>query len=60
MVESKEISDEDIVSLLNPVSKAIHKAEQKLMEVGFDEEVEGFTNRKKAQKKAQAKKVKST
>jgi ATP-dependent RNA helicase DDX49/DBP8 len=48
---SEEISDESIVPLLNPVSRALRVAQQWLLEQGFDEQTETFRKRKKAQKK---------
>jgi ATP-dependent RNA helicase DDX49/DBP8 len=58
MVESNEVKDDDILTLLNPVSKAMHKAEQRLMEVGFEEQAEKHAKRKKVQRKKLQKKTK--
>jgi ATP-dependent RNA helicase DDX49/DBP8 len=58
MVESKEVKDDEILTLLNPVSKAMHKAEQRLMEVGFEEQAEKHAKRKKVQRKKLQKKTK--
>ena len=57
MKESKEVSEDDILGLLNPVSKAMHKAEQRLMEVGFDEQAERHASRKAKQRKKLQKKA---
>ena len=42
-----DISNEDIIPLLNPIAKAMKVAQLRLMEVGFDEKAEIFDARKK-------------
>ena len=54
---STDVSETDIVPLLNPVAKAKREAEQKLLEVGFDTQLDGFKKKKKRQKRKQLRKV---
>jgi hypothetical protein len=49
--ESKEITHDDVIPLLNPVAKAMRVAKLKLMESGFEEKVEIFTERKNNEKR---------
>ena len=53
--ESKEITHDDVVPLLNPVAKAMRVAKLKLMESGFEEKVEIFTERKNNEKRKRKK-----
>lgn len=46
---SKEVSDRDVAALLNPVAKAMHSAQLRMMELGLDEKTEMFTKRRKKQ-----------
>ena len=39
------VADDDVLPLLNPVSKARQKAKQRLAEIGFDEQVEKHKKR---------------
>ena len=55
MTKSDEIDDATIIPYLNPVAKAMRDAVQKLTEVGFDEQVESFANKKRAEKKKRMK-----
>jgi len=48
---SDQVSEESILPLLNPVSKALRMAQQALLEQGFEEQTEVFRKRKKAQRK---------
>lgn len=51
----EEIKEEDVVKLLNPVSKATRAAKMRLMELGFDEKIAERQSRKKHAKKMQHK-----
>lgn len=51
LVASVEISEEDIIPLLNPVAKAMKLSSMKLMETGFDDRVDALKKRKKKQRK---------
>lgn len=46
---SKEVGDRDVAMLLNPVAKAMHSAQLRMMELGLDEKTEVFTKRRKKQ-----------
>lgn len=50
MALSVEVKEEEVVKLLNSVSKAERTAKLRLSEVGFDEQAEKFASRKKARK----------
>ena len=56
---SEEVKEEEIVPLLNPVAKAMRLAQLKLLEQGFEEQAEVFSNRKKTQADKLRKKKKS-
>jgi ATP-dependent RNA helicase DDX49/DBP8 len=51
MTLSEEVVDDDVVKFLNPVSKAMRIAQLKMMEMGFDEQAEKFTKRRRKQRK---------
>jgi ATP-dependent RNA helicase DDX49/DBP8 len=51
MEKCEEVGEEEVVKLLNPVAKATRAARMRLMEVGFDAEVEEHLRRKKRDKK---------
>lgn len=46
-----------MVSLLNPVAKALRVAQLKLLEQGFDDKVEVFKQRKKKQRRQMLRKI---
>jgi ATP-dependent RNA helicase DDX49/DBP8 len=48
---STEVTDKDVVQLLNPVSKAMRVAKMKLMENGFEDKLEIRDKRKKTAKR---------
>lgn len=54
---SKEVTEDDVVALLNSVAKAMKTAQLKLMEAGFDDKIEVYTKRKRKQKKSQLRKI---
>jgi ATP-dependent RNA helicase DDX49/DBP8 len=51
MVLSSDVTDDDVIPLLNTVSNAMKSAQLRLMEVGFDEHAEEILKRKKKQKR---------
>jgi len=51
MPACEEVTEEEVVRLLNPVAKATRAARMRLMEVGFDEQVHEHLERKKRGKK---------
>lgn len=51
MVACPDVREEDVLKLLNPVAKATRAARMRLMELGFDEQVQEHAKRKKAAKK---------
>jgi len=51
MTVSTEVNNDDIRDLLNPVSKAMHAAQMKMQEYGFDEKSQIFLKRKRKQKR---------
>lgn len=48
---SEEVKEDEVVKLLNPVTKALRLAQLRLLEVGFNEQVEVFSQRKKESNK---------
>lgn len=56
---STEVTDDEVIPLLNHVAKAMKSAQLKLMEVGFDEHAEVILKRKKTQKRKQLRKIQS-
>lgn len=46
-----DVKEEDVLKLLNPVAKATRAARMRLMELGFDEQVQEHAKRKKTAKK---------
>ena len=54
---SKEVNEDEVVSLLNPVSKAMRVAQLKLLEAGFEEKAEIFTKRRRKQRRQHLRKV---
>lgn len=54
---STEISEDDVLELLNPVSKAMRLAQLKLLEAGFEEQAEVFTKRRRKQRRQHLRKV---
>ena len=54
---STEISEDEVVELLNPVSKAMRLAQLKLLEAGFEEQAEIFTKRRRKQRRQHLRKV---
>ena len=54
---STEVSEDEVVSLLNPVSKATRVAQLKLLEAGFEEQAEVFTKRRRKQRRQHLRKV---
>ena len=55
--QSKEVDEDEVVSLLNPVSKAMRVAQLKLLEAGFEEKAEIFTKRRRKQRRQYLRKV---
>ena len=53
LVASDEISEDDVVPLLNSVAKAVKVSSMKLMEAGFDDKVDILKKRKRKQKRMQ-------
>jgi ATP-dependent RNA helicase DDX49/DBP8 len=51
LTQSTEVVDDDVVPLLNSVSKAMRMAQLRLLEGGFDEKEEVILKRKKKQKR---------
>ncbi|GAB5030025.1 atp-dependent rna helicase ddx49-like [Nannochloropsis oceanica] len=51
MEKCEDVREEEVVKLLNPVAKATRAAKMRLMEVGFDFEVEEHLRRKKRDRK---------
>ena len=58
MILSNEVQNKDIVTLLNPMAKAMKMAQLKMMEYGFDEKTEQAIKRKKRYKRKLEKKKK--
>lgn len=58
LTASTEISEEDIVPLLNGVAKAMKLSSMKLMESGFEERVDVLKKRKRKQRKLQLRQFK--
>jgi ATP-dependent RNA helicase DDX49/DBP8 len=58
MVKATDISDKDVVPILNMVSKATRMARLRLSEIGFDEKLIEKAKRKRAEKKQKQKKQK--
>jgi ATP-dependent RNA helicase DDX49/DBP8 len=56
---STEVSEDEVVNLLNPVSKAMRVAQLKLLEAGFEEKAEIFTKRRRKQRRQHLRKVAS-
>lgn len=48
---STEVKSTEVVPLLNPVAKAMRTSQAQLMEKGFEEKMEKFTERKKKQRR---------
>ena len=48
---STEVTEEDVVPLLNPVSKAMRQVQMKLMENGFEDKIEERDKRRKSVKR---------
>lgn len=55
--KSVEVTEDEVVSLLNPVSKAMRVAQLKLLEAGFEEQAEVFTKRRRKQRRQHLRKV---
>ena len=55
--KSVEVKEDEVVSLLNPVSKAMRVAQLKLLEAGFEEQAEVFTKRRRKQRRQHLRKV---
>jgi ATP-dependent RNA helicase DDX49/DBP8 len=55
---SEEVQENDVVAILNPVSKAMRVAQQRLLEHGFEDQVAVFKARKDEQRKTLRKKRK--
>ena len=55
--QSVEVDEDEVVSLLNPVSKAMRVAQLKLLEAGFEEQAEIFTKRRRKQRRQHLRKV---
>ena len=55
---STEVSETDVLPLLNSVAKAIRMSQMRLSETGFDEKVLLFQKRKRLQSKGRRKKKK--
>ena len=55
--KSVEVTEDEVVSLLNPVSKAMRVAQLKLLEAGFEEQAEIFTKRRRKQRRQHLRKV---
>ena len=51
MQPSDEVTEDEVVAILNPVSKAMRVAQQRMLERGFEEQASTFLQRKKDQKK---------
>jgi ATP-dependent RNA helicase DDX49/DBP8 len=58
--KSSEVSEDDVVPMLNSVSKAMKTAQLKLMESGFEEQVEVFKKRRRKQRKQTLRKIAKT
>lgn len=54
---SEEVTEDEIVKLLNPVTKALRFAQLRLLEIGFNEQVEVFSQRKKESNKKRKRKI---
>ena len=48
---SEEVTEDEVIKLLNPVTKALRLAQLRLLEIGFNEQVEVFSQRKKESKR---------
>mmetsp|Transcript_35102 Transcript_35102/g.33356 ORF Transcript_35102/g.33356 Transcript_35102/m.33356 type:complete len:520 (-) Transcript_35102:42-1601(-) len=59
MEQSTEVAEDEVVSLLNPVSKAMRIAQLKLLEAGFEEKAEVFTKRRRKQRRQHLRRVKT-
>lgn len=55
--QSKEVDEDEVVNLLNAVSKAMRVAQLKLLEAGFEEKAEVFTKRRRKQRRQHLRKV---
>ena len=54
---SEEVTEDEVIKLLNPVTKALRLAQLRLLEVGFNEQVEMFSQRKKESNKKRKRKL---
>ncbi len=54
---SEEVKEDDVIKLLNPVTKALRLAQLRLLEIGFNEQVEVFSQRKKESNKKRKRKL---
>lgn len=54
---SEEVTEDEVINLLNPVTKALRLAQLRLLEVGFNEQVEMFSQRKKESNKKRKRKL---
>jgi ATP-dependent RNA helicase DDX49/DBP8 len=57
MSQSEEITNEDVLPLLNPIAKAMKFAELRMMEVGFEDKVEVVKKRKRKQQRQELRKI---
>ena len=55
--QSTEVNDDEVVNLLNAVSKAMRVAQLKLLEAGSEEKAEVFTKRRRKQRRQHLRKV---
>jgi len=54
---SEEVTEDEVIKLLNPVTKALRLAQLRLLEIGFNEQVEMFSQRKKESNKKRKRKL---
>lgn len=57
MTLSEEITNDDVLPLLNPIAKAMKFAELRMMEVGFEDKVEIVKKRKRKQHRQELRKI---
>ena len=57
MEKSVEVTEDEVVSLLNTVSKAMRVAQLKLLEAGFEEQAGIFTKRRRKQRRQHLRKI---